>query len=113
MRNFIEKDNGWWCGEKRIVEPATGKVFNMIQPNRIFDEDSYAITRAVAVEEITLTEPDFFVYQISYMPDGYSLCIRTVDEDTVLKLVSANMQAFMQGKARECIVKFFEDLKEK
>ena len=111
MREFVDKNGaGWNYGEKDVTEPATGKEFVLTQPKRIYNEDYYNITRAIAVENVpvdVVPEPDFFVYKISYMPDGFSLCERIVDEDTAEKLIGSALKAFLRGEATEHIKKFF------
>ena len=70
MREFVDKNGaGWNYGEKDVAEPATGKEFVLTQPKRIYNEDYYNITRAIAVENVpvdVVPEPDFFVYKMDY-----------------------------------------------
>ena len=111
MRRFKDKNtNGWKCGEKSVIEIGTDKEFILTQSKILFEEDGYHVKRAIACENCpadVIAEPDFFVYEVAYMPDGYSLCIRTVDEETMLSLVSMNLQAFLNGNARNAINEFF------
>ena len=113
MRKFIDKEHtGWTYGEKEVIEVGTDKKFTLTQPKVLFKEDSYHIKRSIAVAHESdnrgVQEDGFYAYEIAYMPDGYSLSIVTVDEQTAEKLISGNLLGFMHGTSREYIKNFFE-----
>ena len=113
MRRFIDKERtGWSYGEKEVLEVGTEKSYTLTQPKNIFNEDSYHVRRAIAVSHDTdnqnSQDDTFYAYEVAYMPDGYSLCVVTIDEASAEKLISGNIQAFMRGAAREYIKTFFE-----
>lgn len=110
MRHFIEKDR-WACNEKTVLEVSGGKEFTLTQPKSLFNEDTYSVKRSIAVEIVpadVVPERDFYVYEIAYMPDGYSLCIGLVDEEAAMELIRDNLQLFLHGMANECIIDFFK-----
>ena len=113
MRRFIEKEgNGWRCGEKNVVELESGKEYVLTQPKTLFSEDTYSIKRAVCCQNVSVLdvpEKDFYVYEISYMEDGYTLRIVIVDEETVEGLIKNHASAFLRGNAGKVLV---EHLKE-
>lgn len=108
MRRFIEKEgNGWRCGEKNVVELESGKEYVLTQPKTLFSEDTYSIKRAVCCQNVSVLEvpeKDFYVYEISYMEDGYTLRIMIVDEQTVESIVQDNVRAFLRGDAGKVLV---------
>ena len=110
MRKFIGLDT-WKYGEKQVEERGTGKTFTLTQPHKLFSEDYYTVRRAIAVENVgvgTIPEPDFNVYEFSYMVSGCCLCINIIDETTAMKLIQENLREFLHGTAHQKIVDFLE-----
>lgn len=112
MRKFENRDRkGWRYGELQVIEPATGKEFTLTQPKTFFDEDCYHIKRTIAVQNVpadVVPEPSFYVCEVAYMIDGCCLRILYVGEEAVECLIKENVKAFMEGKARDVIEKYFE-----
>ena len=72
----------------------------LTQPKVLFSEDCYSVKRALSSQIVPVTEvpeDDFYVYEFSYMPDGYSLMVAIVDEGTAEKLIGGNLQEFLRG----------------
>lgn len=114
MRRFESLDI-WRYAEKQVIELGTNRNFTLTQPKVLFKEDYYSVRRAVAVEnvdEYTISEPYFYVYEFSYMVSGGCLCIDIVDAKTALKLINDNLNNFLEGNAHICIKEFFEKLAE-
>ena len=110
MRTFI-LDGKYEYGEIPVKEIETGKSFTLTQRKQVFSEDFYSVYRFIAVENVpadVVPEPDFYVYRVSYMIPGPVLCIKYIDERTMLELYLYDVINFLRGCATESIKEFFE-----
>ncbi|MDD3140640.1 MAG: hypothetical protein PHX08_16960 [Lachnospiraceae bacterium] len=93
-------------GEMTVKDPDTNKEYTLTQRKVVFNEDTYSITRFIAVENVdmyTVPEKDFYIYVISYMPDGYSSVAFITDEKAVKDIIVNNLELFLHGAANEII----------
>jgi len=114
ISKFKEKEQFWSNGEKQVVLVGTDKEYTLTQPVRIFNEDHYTVTRAVACANFDCKayEDNFFVFEVSYMHDG-CCCVVAIDVESMEELLSKNLYDFISGGALKAIQAFFEaDVKE-
>lgn len=112
MKKYVstgKNDGRWQYGEKEVVLYGTDKVYTLTQPKKLFNEDYYTVTRAVACAnfECKLSEDNLSVYEVSYLENG-GCSVITVEEDVMLNLLKSNEQAFLSGHALDCIKDYFD-----
>ncbi len=93
-------------GEMTVKDSDTNKEYTLTQRKTVFEEDTYSIVRLIAVENVdmyTVPEKDFYVYVVSYMPDGYSSAVFITDEKAVKDIIVNNLELFLHGTANEVI----------
>lgn len=112
MKIFVSKDGKYWqYGERQVLEQDNGKEYTLTQPKDLFNEDTYGVKRAIACQNVpanVVPEENFYVYEFTYMPDGYCCHEIIVDESTAQDVISQYLPAFLCGKACECIKQYFE-----
>lgn len=111
MRKFEpEGFNRWVYSEKNIIEPTTNKRFTLTQPKTLFSEDYYTVTRCIACENVpvdVVPEESFYLYEINYMPNGYSSKTVFVEENIMGCLLTEFLILFLRGEALNCLkIKF-------
>lgn len=97
---------GWQYHEKAVFEESTGKQFTLTQPERMLEEDTYHITRCLAIEDVSVDvvpERPFYVYEIVYMPDGYSSREVFVSEDFLVRMLKKYCEDFLHGTGNEVL----------
>lgn len=110
MRRFESLDT-WRYEEKQVVELGTNRNFTLTQPKVLFNEDYYSVRRSIALENVSvdvIPEPDFYVYEFSYMVTGCCLYVKVIDECSAMKLIENHLKEFLHGNARKAIADFFE-----
>lgn len=112
MKKYVStgKNEGrWQYGEKEVVLFGTDKKYTLTQPQRLFYEDYYTVTRTIACAQFPckVSEDNLRLYEIFYMDNGGCRVI-TVEEDVMLNLLNSNEQAFLSGYALDYIREFFD-----
>lgn len=111
MSRYFVQNGNYAFQELPGKEIDTEKTFTLTQPKTLFNEDYYAITRFIAVENVpvdVVPEPDFYVYRISYSEYGPICCIKIVSEDVLLDIIDKYKLLLIRGDANECLRKYFE-----
>lgn len=111
MSRYFVKNGSYAYQELPVKEIGTGKTFTLTQPKTLFNEDYYAITRFIAVENVPVDdypEQDFYVYRISYSEYGPVCCIKIVSEDVLLDIIDKYKLPLIRGDANECLRNYFE-----
>lgn len=107
--------SGWHHGRKVIVEIKSGKKngeeLMLKDPKLIFDEDYYDITRCTVVESVSsdiAPEHNFYVYEINFLIPNSAYYTFIIDEETMTKIISDNVNEFLRGDGINILKEFFE-----